>query len=89
MIYTKIHITNKEQKMIAKIFTTGRSQAVRLPKEFRFNSNEVYIRKHNGKVILSEKTNKTWAEIFKNFKGDKTFSVHRELINDKPREIEL
>jgi virulence-associated protein VagC len=62
---------------------------VRLPKEFRFNSDEVYVSKHNGKVILSEKPNKTWAEIFKNFKGDPTFSVHRELINDKPREIEL
>jgi len=74
---------------IAKIFNTGRSQAVRLPKEFRFNSDKVYIRKHNGKVILSEKSNKTWSEIFENFKGDPTFSVHRELINDKCREIEL
>ncbi|MDR2098926.1 MAG: AbrB/MazE/SpoVT family DNA-binding domain-containing protein [Rickettsiales bacterium] len=74
---------------VAKVFTTGRSQAVRLPKEFRFSSNEVYVRKHNGKVILSEKPNKTWAEIFKNFKGDPTFSVYRELIHDKPREIEL
>ena len=74
---------------IAKVFTTGRSQAVRLPKEFRFNSDEVYIRKHNGKVILSEKPNKTWAKIFKDFKGDPTFSVHRELINDKPRDVEL
>ncbi|MDR1476744.1 MAG: type II toxin-antitoxin system VapB family antitoxin [Rickettsiales bacterium] len=74
---------------VAKVFTTGRSQAVRLPKEFRFDSDEVYIRKNNGKVILSEKPNKTWAEIFKNFKGDPTFSVRRELINDKPREIEL
>jgi len=29
----------------AKIFTNGRSQAVRLPKAFRFNGNEVYIKK--------------------------------------------
>jgi antitoxin VapB len=40
---------------IAKLFTTGRSQAVRLPKEFRFESSEVFIRKEGDEVILSEK----------------------------------
>lgn len=36
----------------AKIFTHGRSQAVRLPKEFRFEGTEVRISKIGGKVIL-------------------------------------
>ena len=36
----------------AKIFMTGRSQAVRLPKEFRFESDEVRIRKEGSAVIL-------------------------------------
>ena len=36
----------------AKIFMTGRSQAVRLPKEFRFESDEVRIRKEGNAVIL-------------------------------------
>ena len=36
----------------AKIFMTGRSQAVRLPKEFRFESEEVRIRKEGSAVIL-------------------------------------
>ena len=36
----------------AKIFTTGRSQAVRLPKEFRFQSNEVCIKRIGSVVIL-------------------------------------
>ncbi len=31
--------------MKAKLFQTGRSQAVRLPKEFRFEGDEVYIRR--------------------------------------------
>jgi len=73
----------------AKIFTSGRSQAVRLPKNFRFKGKEVYIKKENGKVILSEKPLKTWAEIFIEFKGDPDFSVHRELLNDKPRKVNL
>jgi antitoxin VapB len=36
----------------AKIFTTGRSQAVRLPKEFRFQTSEVCIKRIGSVVIL-------------------------------------
>ena len=36
----------------AKVFMTGRSQAVRLPKEFRFKCDEVRIRKEGDAVIL-------------------------------------
>ena len=36
----------------AKIFWSGRSQAVRLPKEFRFAAEEVRIRRHGAAVIL-------------------------------------
>jgi antitoxin VapB len=40
---------------IAKIFMTGRSQAVRLPAQYRFDTTEVYIRRDpvTGDVILS------------------------------------
>jgi antitoxin VapB len=36
----------------AKIFWSGRSQAVRLPKSFRFEGEEVWIRRHGNAVIL-------------------------------------
>lgn len=36
----------------AKVFWSGRSQAVRLPKEFRFDTDEVLIRRHGAAVIL-------------------------------------
>ncbi len=36
----------------AKLFMHGRSQAVRLPKEFRFNGSEVRVSKWGDKVIL-------------------------------------
>ena len=41
----------------AKIFTTGRSQAVRLPAEFRFEGSEVFVRRDSrtGDIILSRK----------------------------------
>jgi antitoxin VapB len=37
----------------AKVFMNNRSQAVRLPKEFQFNTDEVFIRKEGEDVILS------------------------------------
>ena len=39
-------------KDIAKVFMHGRSQAVRLPKEYRFEGNEVLVSKVGNKVIL-------------------------------------
>jgi antitoxin VapB len=36
----------------AKLFWSGRSQAVRLPKDFRFRGKEVRIRRHGDAVIL-------------------------------------
>ena len=49
----------------AKLFTTGRSQAVRLPKEFRFEGSEVYIRRDaaTGDVVLSSRPG-SWADFF-------------------------
>lgn len=47
----------------AKIFTTGRSQAVRLPKAFRFDVAEVTIEKMGNALVLRPKQgHATWAE---------------------------
>lgn len=45
----------------AKLFMNGSSQAVRLPKEYRFDGNDVYIQKIGNLVILLPK-NMTWDE---------------------------
>ncbi|MGA8838389.1 MAG: type II toxin-antitoxin system VapB family antitoxin [Candidatus Sulfotelmatobacter sp.] len=37
----------------AKLFMNNRSQAVRLPKDFQFNTQEVFIRKEGSDVVLS------------------------------------
>jgi antitoxin VapB len=39
----------------AKIFMNNRSQAVRLPKEFQFQTQEVFIRKEGSQVVLSSR----------------------------------
>lgn len=52
----------------AKIFTTGRSQAVRLPKAFRFNTSEVTIQRQGDAIILRPKVQSKeewWDEVEK------------------------
>ena len=51
----------------AKIFTTGRSPAVRLPKEFRFNTKEVTIERKGDAIVLRPKQTKDewWANMEK------------------------
>ena len=45
----------------AKVFTTGRSQAVRLPKAFRFDTDEVTIEKIGNAVVLRPiQTDEQW-----------------------------
>jgi antitoxin VapB len=55
----------------AKIFTTGRSQAVRLPAEFRFEGSEVFVRRdpRTGDVILSRKP-ESWQGLFELYGKD-------------------
>lgn len=50
----------------AKLFKNGRSQAVRLPAEFRFEGKEVFIRKDEktGDVVLSRRP-ESWEEFFR------------------------
>jgi len=56
----------------AKIFWTGRSQAVRLPREFRFEGDEVVVRRE-GKGVLLEPVDawpEGYAESFAGFPAD-------------------
>lgn len=44
----------------AKLFTNGRSQAIRLPKAYRFEGSEVYIKRVSEGVLLIPKDNSMW-----------------------------
>ena len=49
----------------AKLFRNGRSQAVRLPSDYRFEGSEVYVRRDpaTGDVILSRRP-ESWEDFF-------------------------
>ncbi|MGH9585132.1 MAG: antitoxin [Bryobacteraceae bacterium] len=68
----------------ARLFNNGGSQAVRLPAEFRFDGDEVFVRKdeRTGDVILSRKAGwSTWKEYFE---LRDAAAVPQEFMKDRP-----
>lgn len=64
----------------AKLFKNGRSQAVRLPKAFRFEGTEVRIRKQGEKVILEPIKKTQWPDGFWDiFTPDPQFDTPKPL----------
>ncbi|MCP4345976.1 MAG: AbrB/MazE/SpoVT family DNA-binding domain-containing protein [Desulfobacterales bacterium] len=62
----------------AKLFFNGQSQAVQLPKAFRFEGNEVYIKKVSEGVLLIPKDKSLWDVWEQNLlKYDEPFMVER------------
>jgi antitoxin VapB len=69
----------------AKLFASGRSQAVRLPKEFRFRGTEVGVR-HFGNGVLLLPLDEPWAvlrEALDDF--EEGFQLEREQPPDQQR----
>ena len=56
----------------ARVFTNGRNQAVRIPKEYRYSVNEVYINKVGDALILTpvEYLPKVFDEGLRSFSDD-------------------
>ena len=78
-----------QQNEIARVFRNGRSQAVRIPAEYRFTSDAVYIRRdpYSGVVSLSEKPFAPSAEeIFRMF--DEAGGADFELDRDPSLPVE-
>lgn len=71
---------------IAKLFQNGQSQAVRLPKEFRFEGEEVYIKKV-GKVTILFPVKNPWEPLFDSIdKFSDDFMDTREQPEQQTRE---
>ncbi|MDR1147485.1 MAG: antitoxin [Spirochaetaceae bacterium] len=71
----------------ARLFINGRSQAVRLPKEYQFKGNDVYIRKIGDAVIIfpMDKEWETFLHGVNNFSDD-YFSEERDQGGNQERE---
>jgi antitoxin VapB len=75
----------------AKLFRNGRSQAVRLPSEYRFEGSEVYVRRdpENGDVILSRRP-ESWRDFLQLVKAldlPEDFLADRQDIPPQKRNL--
>jgi antitoxin VapB len=62
----------------AKLFINGRSQAVRLPKTYRFEGKEVYIKKVSQGILIIPKDRSVWSVWEENLKKyDEPFMTDR------------
>lgn len=66
-----------------KVFRSGNSQAVRLPKEFKTEEKEFYIRKIGGSLLLSPK--KTSWEVFE----ESLYEFSDEFLQDGRRQPQI
>ena len=68
----------------AKIFMNGRSQAVRLPAECRFDADEVTIHKLGDYIVLSPRSD-SWDAFFAQaiLPEDELIPEVEELVNEK------
>ena len=73
------------QSSIAKVFTSGNSQAIRLPKEFRLDTSEVFIYRSGNSLILTPRMH-TWDGFAAGFTGfSEDFETQSDLGADTPR----
>jgi antitoxin VapB len=76
-----VYIKGQLMPHTAKLFRNGRSQAVRLPSDFRFPGSEVYVRRDpaTGDVILSRRPD-SWQDFFELMK---TINVPDDFLADR------
>jgi antitoxin VapB len=63
LVYTNGRYRREAIMDTAKLFKSGRSQAVRLPKEFRFDGKEVFVKKVGEAVVLLPREN-SWRTLY-------------------------
>jgi antitoxin VapB len=79
MVYIIVYTMSRT----AKLFQNGRSQAVRLPSEYRFEGSEVYVRRDpvTGDVILSRRP-ESWNDFFALLKTN-AVEVPQDFLADR------
>lgn len=71
---------------LARVFKNGRSQAVRIPKEFRFDTDKVYIKKE-GDVVMLIPSKKNWRALLDSLdKFTDDFMPERKQMKIQQRE---
>jgi antitoxin VapB len=80
-VYAILALRGRAMQRKARIFMNNRNQAVRLPKDFRFNTKEVFIRKVGSEVVLSPQP-LTWSSYLE--EGPVASACFMENVEDLP-----
>ena len=80
----------KAEPVEASVFMNGKSQAVRIPAEYRFRGNRVFVRRDaaTGDLVLSEKPPLSWEGFFAAHEGERApddFLSDRDQGSDRDR----
>lgn len=83
-MYHIYFIEGRVMTQVAKLFSNGRSQAVRLPAAYRFDCKEVYIHRDpdTGDVILSRKPG-SWEDFFELRKAIDAHKDFNDFMTDR------
>ena len=80
-------MSSKDTSRLAKVFWSGRSQAIRLPKQFRFTTDTVVVRKE-GQALIVEASDE-WPENYvASFTEGVAVDLKRPRQGDAPDERE-
>ncbi len=71
----------------AKVFQNGRSQAIRLPKEYRVDVNEVFIEKIGDSIILIPKRQSKWDMMRSALERIEDFDIERNQPSLQERDL--
>ena len=89
MAYAMSYARCMSQERVVKVFKNGRSQAIRIPKEFEFSEDEVVVRKDGERLIVERARKRSLHELLAEWARD---PIEDELgpIDDPPAEpVEL
>ena len=71
----------------AKVFQNGRSQAIRLPKEYRVDVDEVFIEKIGDSIILIPKRQSKWDMMRSALESIEDFDIERNQPSLQERDL--
>jgi len=74
-------------KRTASVFLNGRNQAVRLPKDFSVDTDEVYIERRGDEIVLRPKP-RTWDDYFNKPAGSLSDDFPDEINDAPPKDLE-
>ena len=79
---------NANSTKITTVFMNGQSEAVRIPKEYRFTGKKVYIKKMGNCIILIPIPDDPWKLFFESLNefSDDFMKAGRELLPNQERE---